>query len=157
MKTLNETTTTTKIIDDLDYSEIIIVRVPNIACSSEIYDSGSIEWFEEDSEYVSYLALAGNQIAGILTIHKRRSIKTKYVKSLMTVIRPRWRGLGVGKKLWNEMIRREKPKKIIVRTVTNKGLTLVSSLQKSHQNIKWNIDIEPGLKILKKKGKRARA
>lgn len=62
----------------------------------------------------------------------RGAIHLRSVRALGTWVQPYWRGLGIGKALWEAMLEREKPRRVRVATISKAGHALVLSLAPHH-------------------------
>lgn len=129
-----------------------IVHIPkhNGACWNY---SGSFQFKTYPCENTDmYIALEKNEVVGVLQVYRARGHRYgKTVQSQMTMVSPKWKKKGIAKLLWEHMIYNQRPSYIKVRTVTNKGYTLVESLQKKFPGIKWIHTPNPRLRSLKKK------
>ena len=71
------------------------------------------------------------------------------IHSAGTWVAKKFRKHGVAKKLWAYGIKHEKPRVIDVTAVTDRGYTLITSLEKKYSKIKWKISDCGGRKLRK--------
>jgi predicted GNAT family acetyltransferase len=76
----------------------------------------------------------------------------KKVVSCGTWVAPKYRKKGIAKKMWEFGIAHEKPRKVRVIVITDRGYSLVQSIKSAFPQIKWDIceDGERTLRKLKK-------
>lgn len=120
--------------------DFIVRRLDKTSCTVDVYVSGRLQCLEDDPWSTAYVAFSGNRIIGSLTICRKKRKDQKTISSRATGIRPTNQRQGVAKALWTAMIKAEKPTKIIVTTVSNKGFTLVDAMQDAFPRIKWAVD-----------------
>lgn len=114
-----------------------VSRVDGVEFEMDVWGTGVIINTRTNDNAVSYVAIQCENVIGALSINKKKRKNSRRVDSIGTGVRPTWHNIGVGKALWNAMIKHEKPKEIHVRTVSNKGYSLIESLKERHPKIKW--------------------
>lgn len=57
-----------------------------------------------------------------------------------TWVAPEWRGRGIARRLWREMLGKHRAKSVIVTVATAGGKALIAALKKSHPHVKWEVE-----------------
>ena len=89
-----------------------------------------------DSRIYISLALDDNEFVGLFKFWKSNN----GISARGTYVRGPYRGNGVGRTLWKNMINNIKPYVIDVYIVSNEGFYLVSSLAKEYPDIVWKVN-----------------
>lgn len=92
------------------------------------------------------VAMEGDRRAGILRYRVDRPSKGK-LRSCGTYVWPAYRKLGLAKRMWRSVLRRISPKMVDVVCVSDKGHTLIQSLQREYPTIKWDVVESGGRKL----------
>lgn len=106
-----------------------------------------ISYPKERKGFSSYISIDGDQIIGVLVVSPSRSGKTVF--SSGTVVRPSRRKEGIARKLWITMIKSEKPERVAVKVISDRGLSLIESVKQEFPKIKWFIN-EDGRRKLRR-------
>ena len=128
--------------------DYIIRRLPDTMFDLNCY-IGKINRAYPEEGSISYVAIDKDQIIGVQLIGRFRHI----VYCRGTVVRPYRQRLHIANKLWVTMIKQEKPKKIVVETVSNRGFSLVELMREEYPDIRWEIEKEPYIRSLRKSRK----
>jgi hypothetical protein len=86
----------------------------------------------------SYVCIKDDRIIGALNIRRSRSGLT--VTSRGTVVRPLYQREGVARDLWTMMLNTERPKRVHVRVISDRGYSLIESMKKKFPKIKWFVE-----------------
>lgn len=121
----------------------IILRIKNVSFTFE-FDCNKISYKqiaapEIDPSTISYVAISDDQIIGVLMIAKEGYGRRAHIYSRGTIVRPAYRKLGIGAALWREMLDTERPGRVRVDVITDRGCSLIESIQESYPEIKWTV------------------
>lgn len=130
---------------------IIIRRLDKTKVAVGVWENGVVQNIDNCPNSTSYVAIQGARIIGALTIIRKKRKDTKTVKSRATGVRPGSQRQGVAKALWTAMIKAEKPTKIMVTTVSNRGYTLIDAMRDAFPRIKWEGDWRGNRSLRRKK------
>lgn len=122
--------------------EMLIVKLKGIKFDFNFSPGSScaprIDGQREQYNKTSYAALNKDKIVGALTIGRSRSGKTIHANG--TIVRPAYIKQGIGRELWHAMLKSEKPKRVSVTVISDRGYSLVESMKESFPNIKWIVE-----------------
>lgn len=135
---------------DMD-DDIIIRRLDRTKVTVGVWENGKVQNIKNCPDSTSYIAIQGTCVIGALTIVRKKRKDTKTVKSRATGVRPSSQRQGVAKALWTAMIKTEKPTKVIVVTVSDRGYTLIDAMKDAFPRIKWAGDWRGNRSLRKKK------
>jgi GNAT superfamily N-acetyltransferase len=129
---------------EIDYH---IVRCPNLEYEID-FDGRKVSLFGLHKtgahlKIVSYVALAGTTVAGVLGIR----VDDKAVNSHGTAVRPAYRKNGIGMALWEEMLKQEQPNMVVVNVITDMGLTLIKKVRAKYPTLAWVVIEDAGRKL----------
>jgi GNAT superfamily N-acetyltransferase len=95
------------------------------------------DWYTDVYADRAIVAIDGNgHVAGVWK-YDRPYYKT--ISSCGTCVAPKYRRRGLGKRLWEVGLAYEQPIRVQVRAVSDRGYTLVRSLEEAFPHIKWTI------------------
>jgi len=125
----------------------MIVKLENVALALDFgmfYSPNRESRIADDhnkrNDRSSYVCIYKDQIVGALVIGRSKSGLT--ISSYGTIVRPSNRKEGIALDLWVTMLKAERPKRVAVKVISDRGYSLIGSLNKLFPKIKWNIDVD---------------
>lgn len=137
---------------------MIISKLKNIAIDLHfgIYDKVARESYIKGEhtkrKYTdSYICISSDQIVGALVITRSRTGKT--IWSSGTIVRSSYRKNGIAQALWTQMLKTEKPRRIYVNVVSDRGYSLIESIRENFTKTRWFVSQGANRKLRRLKRK----
>lgn len=79
----------------------------------------------------------GSRVVAAILWH--RGLKPGAIESLGTWVSPKYRGLGIAARIWEEMLIQSGASRVKSCIISNEGALLIEKVHKLHQDIRWRI------------------